>query len=65
MSHFYSKTSTPILLKLFYKQFHALNEVFKKVLWNSIHKQKSYGKKSEILLLCFCPFKNVRMYVPQ
>ena len=65
MSHFFSKTGTTILFKLFHKLFYASNEVFKKVFWNSIHKQKSYGKKSEILLLCFCPFKNVRMYVPQ
>ena len=73
MNHFFSKTEPPILFIFLYKIYYALNEVFKKVLWNSIHKQKNFVKGNFFSLVnvrpyvpCpdFCSlYKNVRMYV--
>ena len=58
MSHFFSKTEPPILIKLLHKLDYALNEVFKKVSCDITHKQK------KIIIKNFFSLVNVRICVP-
>ena len=71
MNHFFSKTEPPILFIFLYKIYYTLNEVFKKILWNSIHKQKNFVK-GNFFFISKCPsvcpmsvrMSHVRPYVP-